>query len=115
MTRRLIVLTGAGISAPSGLATFRDDKEGFWKKYDSDEVCNAATRTTKAHYDFMNLYRKLVSEASPNRAHSWLAQLERKFGDKELSICLRLFTPTQNFVGIYIFLLNTNLNLSHFV
>jgi len=82
MTRRLIVLTGAGISAPSGLATFRDDKDGFWKKYDSDEVCNAATRTTKAHYDFMNLYRKLVSEASPNRAHNWLAQLERKFGDK---------------------------------
>ena len=78
----LFILTGAGISAPSGLCTFRDDKDGFWKRYDSDIVSHARTRKTKEHYQFTNMYRKLVSECEPNAAHRWIANLQRKFGDK---------------------------------
>jgi NAD-dependent deacetylase len=77
----IFILTGAGISAPSGLATFRDDKEGFWTKYDVESVCSELTRTSKEHYDFFNLYRKQVLHSQPNNAHIWIAELQRRYGE----------------------------------
>lgn len=76
----IFILTGAGISAPSGLATFRDDVDGFWTRYDVEEVCSALNRTCKAHYDFFNTYRKHVLKALPNNAHTWIAELQRRYG-----------------------------------
>ena len=85
--RKIIFLTGAGISSASGLATFRDDSDGFWTKYDPDQVCHAMTRKTKEHFDFFNMYRKLIGECQPNPAHFWIATLQRQFGN-EISLLL---------------------------
>lgn len=74
---RIVVLTGAGVSAESGLGTFRD-KDGLWTKYDLAEVATPegfAADPGKVH-DFYNARRKNALEAAPNKAHAALARLE---------------------------------------
>lgn len=78
--KKLVVLTGAGISAESGLKTFRDS-DGLWEGYRVEEV---ATPEAFAHnpalvLDFYNYRRQQVAQAEPNLAHAVLAQLERDF------------------------------------
>ncbi|TCJ19025.1 NAD-dependent deacylase [Flaviaesturariibacter flavus] len=78
--KKLIVLTGAGISAESGLKTFRDS-DGLWEGYDLEEV--ATPRAWKKNpalvLEFYNMRRRNVLEAEPNRAHFILAELEEHF------------------------------------
>ena len=76
--RNIVILTGAGLSAESGLGTFRD-KGGLWSQFDIAEVATPegfARNPAKVH-DFYNLRRRLHGEAKPNAAHGALAQLER--------------------------------------
>jgi len=78
--KKLVVLTGAGISAESGLKTFRDS-DGLWEGYDVYEV--ATPRGFKANpalvLKFYNERRKEVAKAEPNDAHKGLAALEEYF------------------------------------
>jgi NAD-dependent deacetylase len=78
--KKLVVLTGAGISAESGLKTFRDS-DGLWEGFDVTEV--ATPRAWKKNpllvLDFYNMRRKNVAEAAPNAAHYGLAELEKHF------------------------------------
>jgi NAD-dependent protein deacetylases, SIR2 family len=78
--KKLVVLTGAGISAESGLKTFRDS-DGLWEGYDVEEV--ATPRAWKKNpalvLEFYNMRRKTVLEAQPNAAHIGLAELEKDF------------------------------------
>ena len=78
--KRLVVLTGAGISADSGLRTFRD-ADGLWEGYEVTEVATprAWHRNPDLVLQFYNERRKSVREASPNRAHYGLAELEENF------------------------------------
>lgn len=78
--RSIVVLTGAGISAESGLGTFRD-KDGLWTKYDLSEVATPEgfARNPALVHDFYNARRKNLIEAMPNAAHAALAELERSF------------------------------------
>lgn len=80
MKKKLIVLTGAGISAESGLKTFRDS-DGLWEGYDVTEVATpgAWKKNPALVLDFYNMRRKNVLEASPNAAHKALAELEKDF------------------------------------
>ena len=80
MKQQLIVLTGAGISAESGLKTFRDS-DGLWEGYDINEVATpeAWERNPALVQDFYNQRRKSVLEVSPNAAHYALAKLEEKY------------------------------------
>lgn len=75
--KKLVVLTGAGISAESGLKTFRD-ADGLWEGYDLNEV--ATPRAWKKNpalvLDFYNMRRRNVREAQPNAAHTGLAALQ---------------------------------------
>ncbi len=76
----IVILTGAGISAESGLDTFRD-KGGIWSKVDFREVATPqgfAADPAKVHA-FYNARRKLLGEAKPNSAHFALARLERYY------------------------------------
>ncbi len=75
--KNLIVLSGAGISAESGLKTFRDS-DGLWEGYDIHEVATpeAWERNPELVQRFYNERRKAVLEASPNVAHIALAELE---------------------------------------
>jgi NAD-dependent deacetylase len=79
--KRIIVLTGAGISAESGIATFRD-KDGIWAKVDLRDVATPEgfRRNPRLVLDFYNDRRKASRSAKPNAAHLALARLEAKLG-----------------------------------
>ncbi|WP_071672845.1 NAD-dependent deacylase [Nioella nitratireducens] len=74
---RIVILTGAGISAESGLGTFRD-KDGLWTRYDLTEVATPEgfARNPALVHDFYNARRANALDARPNAAHSALARLE---------------------------------------
>ena len=78
--KKLVVLTGAGISAESGLKTFRDT-DGLWEGYDINEVATATAwrKNPELVLEFYNARRKSVKEARPNEAHYALASLEKDF------------------------------------
>src|SRR6185295_8307700 len=78
--KRLVVLTGAGISAESGLKTFRDS-DGLWEGYDIEDVATprAWRKNPQLVLDFYNYRRKNVLDAQPNPAHFGLAELEKQF------------------------------------
>ena len=72
------VLTGAGISAESGVPTFREAQSGLWSKYDPQELAtpSAFINNPGLVWDWYNWRRELISKASPNPGHSVLANLE---------------------------------------
>lgn len=78
--KRIVVLTGAGISAESGLKTFRDS-DGLWEGYDINEVATATAwrKNPALVLDFYNMRRKNVKEAQPNAAHYTLAELQEQY------------------------------------
>ncbi|MFI5220201.1 MAG: NAD-dependent deacetylase [Bacteroidia bacterium] len=78
--KKVVVFTGAGVSAESGIKTFRDSG-GLWEQYDINEVATpqAWQKNQKLVLDFYNQRRRQVMEAKPNAAHIALAELERKF------------------------------------
>jgi NAD-dependent deacetylase len=76
---RIVVLTGAGISAESGISTFRD-KDGIWAKVDYREVATPEgfKRNPQKVLEFYNMRRKQSSGVKPNAGHFALAKLERE-------------------------------------
>ncbi|MBB5514586.1 NAD-dependent deacetylase [Rubricella aquisinus] len=76
MSNWIVILTGAGVSAESGLGTFRD-KDGMWTKYDLSEVATPEgyARNPGLVHDFYNARRRNCLDASPNPAHAALATL----------------------------------------
>jgi len=78
--QNLIILTGAGISAESGLKTFRDS-DGLWMGHNITDVATPGAFKKKPAMvlDFYNQRRKDVAAAKPNAAHIGLAELEKKF------------------------------------
>lgn len=80
MKKKLVVLTGAGISAESGLKTFRDS-DGLWNGYNIEDVATprAWKKDKQLVLDFYNMRRKDVLIAQPNAAHIGLAHLQKDF------------------------------------
>lgn len=78
--KRIVVLSGAGISAESGLKTFRDS-DGLWENYRIEDVATpqAWKKDRNLVLQFYNERRKQVKAAKPNAAHLALVQLEEKF------------------------------------
>ncbi len=78
--RKLVVLSGAGISKESGIPTFRDN-DGLWKTHRFEEVASpqAWRRDPELVMGFYNFRRKIVVEAQPNNAHLLLAKLQKQF------------------------------------
>lgn len=78
--KKIVVLTGAGISAESGLKTFRDS-DGLWEGYNIEDVATprAWKKDPQLVLDFYNMRRSNVAEANPNAAHIGLAELEKEF------------------------------------
>jgi NAD-dependent deacetylase len=87
---RVFILTGAGISAESGLPTFRAE-DGLWAGYRIEDVCTpeAWKRDPAGVWAFYSARREAGSNAQPNPAHHALAELEQRIGD-------RFFLCTQN-------------------
>ena len=79
---RVTVMTGAGISAESGISTFRD-RGGLWEKYSVEEVATPeayAANPSRVH-EFYNMRRAHLGTVQPNEGHRALVRLERLFGD----------------------------------
>lgn len=78
--QKLVVFTGAGISAESGIKTFRD-AGGLWEEYRIEDVATyeAWERNQDLVLDFYNKRRKQVIEAKPNAAHLFVAELQNHF------------------------------------
>lgn len=78
--KKLVVLTGAGISAESGIPTFRDS-DGLWEGYDVMEVATPEgwKKNPALVLDFYNQRRKRALEVKPNRGHEILAELQDSF------------------------------------
>jgi NAD-dependent deacetylase len=78
--KKIVILTGAGVSAESGLKTFRDS-DGLWENYRIEDVAtpSAWMKDRKLVLDFYNQRRRQVKAAQPNAAHLSLASLEKKY------------------------------------
>lgn len=78
--KKIVVLTGAGMSAESGFETFRD-AGGLWERYPVEKVATPEGWQEDPHLvtDFYNGLRRQLVEACPNRGHELLAQLEERF------------------------------------
>ena len=78
--KKIVVLTGAGISAESGLKTFRDS-DGLWMGYNIEDVATprAFKKDPELVLKFYNMRRREVSKANPNAAHILLANLESNY------------------------------------
>ena len=77
--KKVLILSGAGLSAESGLRTFRDS-DGLWEEYDIMEVCSA--RGFRANrqkvLDFYDKRRAQLAECEPNEAHKMIARLKER-------------------------------------
>ncbi len=78
--RHVVVLTGAGVSAESGLGTFRD-KDGLWTRYNLEDVATPEgfRRNPELVCEFYNARRENLRKAAPNAAHRALAVFEQRF------------------------------------
>jgi NAD-dependent deacetylase len=93
--KKVSVLTGAGVSAESGVPTFRDAQTGLWAKYSPEELATprAFKRNPKLVWEWYEWRRQLVAKARPNPAHLALAEMEKIFSRFELI--------TQNVDGLH--------------
>ncbi len=91
---RIVVFTGAGISAESGVPTFRG-KDGLWKQYRPEELATpqAFARDPKLVWEWYNWRRELIAPLEPNDGHRFVAALEK--------ICPDLVVVTQNIDGLH--------------
>ncbi|MBP3496925.1 MAG: NAD-dependent deacylase [Alistipes sp.] len=80
MAKKIVVFTGAGVSADSGISTFRDS-DGLWENYRIEEVCTAEAivRDRAKVIDFYNMRRRDMLSKEPNAAHIAIAELEKHF------------------------------------
>ena len=78
--KKIVVLSGAGISAESGIKTFRDSN-GLWENHKIEDVASPEgfARNPELVLEFYNLRRRQLSEVQPNEAHNILAELQKDF------------------------------------
>lgn len=77
---KIVFFSGAGLSAPSGLSTFRDN-DGLWEQYDLDVVCNYQTwkKNFALVHEFYNKRRMQLKEVKPNKMHEKIAEISQKY------------------------------------
>jgi NAD-dependent deacetylase len=95
--REVVVFTGAGLSADSGIPTFRDGATGLWANVDPDEVVSigAFERNPGKVWAWHETMRSLFAEVAPNAGHAGIAELSR------LLPCARVTIITQNIDGLH--------------
>ncbi|XP_063236873.1 NAD-dependent protein deacylase sirtuin-5A, mitochondrial-like [Bacillus rossius redtenbacheri] len=96
--KKVAVLTGAGVSAESGVPTFRGEG-GYWRKYVAQQLATpeAFTRNPSLVWEFYHYRRELVRTKKPNKAHVALAECEKRFHVEGKSFVL----VTQNIDGLH--------------
>ena len=91
---RIAVLTGAGISAESGMPTFRGE-DGWWRNYRAEDLATpeAFARDPKLVWEWYDMRRKIIHDCIPNPGHKTIAEMEKYFQDFQLI--------TQNVDGLH--------------
>lgn len=86
--RRVLFLTGAGLSAESGISTFRDSTNALWENYSIDQVCNISTFDINYEivHKFYSTRRVQLGTVYPNAAHIMIAELQKLYGPKVMHI-----------------------------
>ena len=83
---KIYIISGAGISAPSGISTFRDEEKGLWNNHDINEICNIDT--WRKNYDkvhrFYNDMRINMKDKKPNAAHLQIAKWQEQYGEENV-------------------------------
>ena len=84
----MLIFSGAGLSAESGISTFRDNEDGLWTKYDPMVYANISTfsKYRKEVFEFYNERRNALPSLQPNRAHSKIAELQKRLGKDVVKI-----------------------------
>ncbi len=79
-TKKILIFSGAGISAESGISTFRDSN-GLWEKHNIEDICNQNTwkKNFKLVHSFYNQRRKQLNSVQPNEAHKTVARIQKKY------------------------------------
>lgn len=83
----IYIITGAGVSAESGIRTFRDTKDGLWNEHSIEEVCSINTflkNYDKVH-EFYNGRRVELGTVKPNKAHHIITKIQKEFGAKVIT------------------------------
>lgn len=93
--RRTVVLTGSGVSAESGVPTFRDPQSGLWSRYSPEDLATAEAfeRDPELVWGWYQWRREQIAAARPNAAHLAIAALER--------LCPGFLLITQNVDGLH--------------
>lgn len=93
----VVFFTGAGASAESGIPTFRDGDDSFWKLFRPEEMATPEgfAQSPRHAQDWYAERWRFVQNARPNRAHQAMAELEREWADKRFSVL------TQNVDGLH--------------
>lgn len=80
--RRILFFTGAGLSADSGISTFRDNEDGLWTKYNPNVVANIHTfeQNKNTVFKFYNERRLALPSALPNAAHEGIGKVQQRYG-----------------------------------
>jgi NAD-dependent deacetylase len=93
--RKIVVLTGAGVSAESGVPTFRDAQTGLWSQFKPEDLATprAFRKNPRLVWEWYEWRRQLVRDAKPNSAHIALARMENKVAEFTL--------VTQNVDGLH--------------
>ncbi|KAL1124472.1 hypothetical protein AAG570_001098 [Ranatra chinensis] len=99
--KRIVVLTGAGVSAESGVPTFRGSG-GFWRTYKSQDLATAGAfeRSPSLVWEFYHYRRELVLTKQPNKAHHAIAEAERRLSEVSGGV-RQLTVVTQNIDGLH--------------
>jgi len=107
--KKIIVLTGAGMSAESGISTFRDSG-GLWEKYEIDDVAtpNGWRRNQELVLDFYNQRRIQLLNSKPNDGHYALAELEKEYNVQIITLPV----PARKYLMLIPFILKSMLATS---
>jgi NAD-dependent deacetylase len=99
--RRIVVLTGAGVSAESGVPTFRDAQTGLWTRYRAEDLATpeAFLRNPELVWAWYAWRRQLITSVQPNPGHYALAEIEARL--QESGISYEFTLVTQNVDGLH--------------
>ncbi|WP_320034401.1 Sir2 family NAD-dependent protein deacetylase [Halarcobacter sp.] len=83
MDKKIVIFSGAGLSASSGISTFRD-KDGLWEEHDINEICSAGCLDWNYEntISFYNKRREDIKDKFPNNAHKMISRLKAKYPNK---------------------------------
>jgi len=85
---KVVIVCGAGLSALSGIPTYRDNinNNGLWNINDMKKICTKGNEFTKESIDFYNNFRKLLKNINPSKSHYELARLQNLYGSDKFII-----------------------------